>query len=77
MEKQITEIEIERINELYHKAKKEGLTVLETREQKDLRQKYIASIKSNMRGQLNNMDVQNPDGSIVQLVQKDKSRRKS
>ena len=76
MKKQITEEQVGRINELYNKAKNEGLSFEEKKEQKFLRQEYINSIKANLRGQINNMDVQNKDGSITQLETKDKSRRK-
>ena len=43
---------IQRINELYHKSQKEGLSEEEKQEQKQLRQVYIDSVKNNLRGQL-------------------------
>ena len=46
---------IERINALYRKSKAEGLTEEEKKEQDLLRKEYIASVKSNLRNQLNNM----------------------
>ncbi len=58
---------IARINELYHKSKEEGLTPAEKEEQAKLRGEYIAAIRRNMRAQLDNMDIQNKDGSISQL----------
>lgn len=58
---------IARINALYHKAKAEGLTEEEKVEQQILRQEYIDSIKSNIRSQLDNTSVQNPDGTITPL----------
>lgn len=61
---------IDRINELYHKSQKEGLTEEEKAEQKELRQKYILSIRRNLRGQLNNIDIQEKDGSITNLGDK-------
>lgn len=58
---------IARINELYHKSKAEGLTEEEKKEQADLRQEYIASIRNNIRSQLNNVTIVNPDGTMVDL----------
>lgn len=64
------EEKITRINELYRKSKAEGLTESEKKEQADLRRDYIESIRSNLRGQLNNIDVKNEDGSIENLGEK-------
>ncbi len=61
------EKKIERINALYHKSKKEGLTEEEKREQKQLRQEYIASIRNNIRSQLDRVTIVNPDGTMVDL----------
>ena len=49
---------IKRINELYHKSKKEGLSEEEKQEQKKLRQAYIDSVKKNLQGQLDHMEIQ-------------------
>lgn len=56
-----------RINELYHKSQAEGLTEEEKAEQKELRRRYIESVKGNLRGQLENMSVQRPDGTIEKV----------
>ena len=61
---------IARINALYHKSKKEGLTPEEKEEQTRLRQEYISSVRANLRGQLNNIDMVNPDGTIENLGEK-------
>lgn len=61
---------IKRINELYHKSKAEGLTDAEKEEQAKLRREYVDSVKGNLRAQLNNIDVQNPDGSVENLGEK-------
>ena len=61
---------IDRINELYHKSQKEGLTEEEKVEQKELRQQYILSIRRSLRGQLNNIDIKEEDGSITNLGEK-------
>ena len=58
---------IARINELHHKAKSEGLTEKEKEEQALLRRESIATIKLNLRNQLDNIDVKEPDGTIVNL----------
>lgn len=61
---------IARINELYRKAKTEGLTETEAKEQHVLRKEYIDSFKRNLRMQLNNIDIKEPDGSITDLGEK-------
>jgi len=58
---------LQRINELYHKSKAEGLTEEEVVEQAKLRSVYIANVRENLRGQLNNISIQNEDGSVVNL----------
>lgn len=59
-----------RVNELYHKSKKEGLTEAELVEQKELRNAYIANVRANLKGQLDNIDVENEDGTIENLGEK-------
>lgn len=68
----ITDKDIARINELYHKSKNEGLTPEEKDEQAKLRGEYIAAVRKNLRANLDNMSIKNPDGSIEQV----KDRRK-
>ena len=63
-------IDIDRINELYHKAKSVGLTKAEEAEQKKLRKAYLTAIRKNLRGSLNRIDIQNKDGSIENLGEK-------
>lgn len=64
------EEKIKRINELYRKSKAEGLTEEELMEQKVLRAEYIDAFKRNLRSQLDNIDIQEKDGSIVNLGEK-------
>lgn len=64
------EQKIARINELYHKSKAEGLSDEELKEQLLLRKEYLDTIRRNLRGQLNNIDVKEKDGSIVNLGEK-------
>lgn len=61
---------IKRINELYHKSKAEGLTPKEQEENERLRAEYIRNIRSNLRAQLNNIDVVNEDGTVENLGDK-------
>ncbi len=58
---------IKRINDLYHKSQAEGLSEEERAEQKELRQKYIDSVKGNLRGQLESISIQRPDGTIEKV----------
>lgn len=61
---------IARINELARKAKSEGLNDTEKKEQAALRKEYIASVRMNLRSQLDNIDIQETDGSITNLGKK-------
>ena len=61
---------IDRINELYRKSKAEGLTDAERKEQKILRQEYLELVRCNLRGQLNNIDIEEKDGTVVNLGEK-------
>ena len=67
---------IERINELARKSRAEGLTPVEKAEQQKLRQEYIAAVKMNLRTQLDNIDVQEKDGTITNLGEKYGKQRK-
>ena len=58
---------IDRINALAHKAQSVGLTEEEKKERELLRKEYIASVRMNLRAQLDNMDVQQEDGTIINL----------
>ena len=62
--------QIDRINALYRKAKAEGLTEEEKKEQALLRKQYVADVKKNLATQLNNIDMVNPDGSVENLGDK-------
>lgn len=70
------EAKIVRINELYRKSKAEGLTKEEAKEQQVLRQEYIEAIRRNLRGQLNNISIQNPDGTVTDLGKKHGNKNK-
>ena len=64
------DIKIARINELARKSKAEGLTEEEKKEQQLLRQEFLAAVRSNLKSQLDNIDVKEPDGTIVNLGEK-------
>ena len=66
----ITDEKLARINELARKAKAEGLTSAETKERDVLRREYIEAVRANLRGQLNNINFQELDGSITNLGEK-------
>ena len=68
--------QIERINELARKSKTTGLTP-EEEEQKKLRAEYIASVRMNLRTQLDNINIQEKDGSIVNLGEKYGKKKKT
>lgn len=64
----MTDEQIARINELYHKSKTtEGLTEAEQKEQTRLRQDYLMSIRRNLKQTLDNTVVEYPDGTVKSL----------
>ena len=67
---------IKRINDLYHKQKGEGLTEEEKAEQAKLRREYIDLVKGNLKGQLDNINIQEKDGSVTNLGEKFGNKKK-
>lgn len=63
-----------RINELYHKSQREELTDEERKEQEKLRKEYAASVRANLKGQLENIVIERPDGSLEKLSDRRKKR---
>lgn len=61
---------IKRINELYHKSQKEGLSEEEKQEQARLRAEYVASVRNNLQAQLDNITIERPDGTVEKLHKK-------
>lgn len=61
---------IDRINVLARKSKTVELTEEEKKEQAALRKEFIAAIKMNVRTQLDNISIQEEDGSITNLGEK-------
>ena len=70
----MTEEKIQRINELYHKSKQEGLTEAELSEQKALRKEFIEAIRGDLKNSLNSITIVNPDGTTEDL--KDRVKKK-
>jgi uncharacterized protein YnzC (UPF0291/DUF896 family) len=52
---------VSRINALYHKSQTEGLTDPEREEQIQLRRQYIDTLKGNLKSQLDQIKIQDPD----------------
>ena len=71
----MNEEKIARINELYHKSKKEGLTEEEKIEQAMLRQEYIAAIKNSIAAQMENVSIENEDGSIENVAERRRKKK--
>ncbi len=61
---------IDRINELARFKKERGLTAEELLEQAALRREYIDEFKQNVHATLNNVRIQNEDGSLSELKPK-------
>ena len=70
MEKAMDKLKIARINELYKKSKTEGLTETEKEEQKQLRNEYRIAVINNLNASLNNVSIENEDGTITELKTK-------
>lgn len=73
----MNETKIARINELARKSKAEGLTEEEKKEQQLLRQEFLANVRRNLKSQLDNIDIEEPDGTIVNLGEKYGKKQKS
>lgn len=73
----VTDKTIQRISELYRKSKAEGLTKAEAAEQKKLRAEYVAAFRNNLRGTLDSLKIQNPDGSIIDVKKRHEEKMKA
>lgn len=62
----ISKEKIARINQLTHKKKARGLTEEESLEQKELYKEYIASIRVNLKSQLDMIEIVDDDSSKEQ-----------
>ena len=61
---------VERINELYNKKQTVGLTDAENEERTRLFEEYRVLFRQSLRSQLNNIDIENEDGTITNLGEK-------
>ncbi|MCI8668246.1 MAG: DUF896 domain-containing protein [Lachnospiraceae bacterium] len=61
---------LNRINELARLSKQRPLTENEKEEQAKLRKEYVTLVHNNLRGQLQNISVQYPDGTVKPLKSK-------
>ena len=73
----VTQETLNRINELYRKSKAEGLTEKEKKEQEKLRKEYVAAFRETLRGTLETIKIQNPDGSIIDVKKRHDEMMKS
>jgi len=62
--------QIDRINELARKKKTVGLTVDELKEQETLRKQYIREFREGLRATLDQVYIEQEDGSYKKLEQK-------
>lgn len=62
--------QIDRINELARKKKTVGLTADELKEQEALRKQYILEFRESMRATLDQVYIEQEDGSYKKLEQK-------
>lgn len=69
MENKLEKI-VERINELYKKKETVGLTPAESEEREKLFAEYRVIFRQGLRNQLNNIDIENEDGTITNLGEK-------
>ena len=65
---------INRINELYRLSKERALSEEEAKEQQALRMEYVANIRANLKSQLDNIDIKEADGTIVNLGELHKNK---
>jgi 5-formyltetrahydrofolate cyclo-ligase len=69
------EEKIKRINELYHKSQKEGLSEAERREQAGLRRDFVETMKANVKSGLSQIDIVEQSGEIVNPVKQQQERQ--
>ncbi len=65
---------LDRINELAKKKKTVGLTDAELKEQAELRKSYLEDFRKNLRGQLENIEIKQPDGTIISVKKRHDER---
>ena len=70
MEVYMDQEKLNRINELARLSKQRPLTEEEKEEQAKLRKEYVALVHNNLRGQLQNISIRYPDGTVKPLKSK-------
>ena len=65
---------LDRINELAKKKKEQGLTEAETKEQKELYKIYLGEIRTQFNATLDNVSVEEKDGTVKPFKEAYKSR---
>ncbi|MBQ0018252.1 MAG: DUF896 domain-containing protein [Clostridiales bacterium] len=58
------QVKIDRINELAHKSKSEGLTVEEKIEQSELRKEFLAAIRADLKATLDTIEIVDDDDEL-------------
>ena len=66
---------INRINQLAKKKKTAGLTKEELLEQRELYREYINEFRANLKSELDNLIIENPDGTTIDLKELKKAKR--
>ncbi|MBQ6387842.1 MAG: DUF896 domain-containing protein [Ruminococcus sp.] len=66
---------LQRINELAKKKKTAGLTEEEQAEQKKLYKIYLGEIRQQFSATLNNVEVENPDGTVTPFKEAYKKKK--
>lgn len=61
----ISKEKLDRINLLAKKAKTDGLSIKEQKEQKELRQEYLKNVRSSFKNQLSSVKVVDEEGNDV------------
>ena len=61
----LSEEKMKKINDLAKKAKEEGLSIKEQKEQKNLREEYLEVFRKSMRGHIEGLKVVDKEGNDV------------
>lgn len=75
----LSEKQLKRINELAKKAKQDGLSAKEKKEQYELRQAYLKQIRQSFKNQLHSVKVIDPEGTDVtpKKIKEEQKRNKN
>lgn len=70
----LDENKLSRISELARLSKERDLTPSEKQEQKELRDEYRQGFVRNLKAQLENTKIINPDGTVINVADKKKGK---